>query len=155
MPAAQDNSVCIKLSDSQVADELIYMSKLAIQRGFNPEYDSISYTSCGMDRNGAFVVIDPSGFVYNCRAFVGREGFSIGDVYHLELASDEKISESKLERCFKCTYFPVCGGGCRYTAYMLYGDHTKIVCEKSLVEHKTKDLIKLAYDRKAGQRTVA
>lgn len=154
MPAAQGMD-CIKLSDSPIAAELIYMKKLVVERGFESKYDSISYVSCGVNRDGAFVVIDPLGTIYNCPAFVGREEFSIGDIYHPGFDRYSELSDVRLRECFQCTYFPVCGGGCAYSAYMLYGDHTRIACERSFIEHQTKELAKLMYDRKVKERTVA
>ncbi len=154
MSAAQGVD-CVKLPDSQIGNELTYMKKLIVKRGFKSRYDSINYVICGMNRNGAFVVIDSLGDIYSCPAFVGRGEFSIGDIYHPELDLGKEISAVELERCFRCTYFPTCGGGCRYISHILYGDCTKISCEKGLIGHQTRELVKFIYDQKVKSRQKA
>jgi uncharacterized protein len=147
VPTVQETN-CTKLSDSQIADELVYMKKLMVKRGFRTQSDNIDYVICSMNRGGAMVVIDPLGSVYSCPALVGRGGFSIGDIYHGEFNRVEELPAAELEECFQCTYFPICGGGCRYKAYMLYGDHNRIPCERETLEHRTQELIKLRYDQR-------
>ena len=151
MLAAHDQG-CMRLSDPRLDDALNYAERLIAARGFRSEVGNIKYRICGMNSRGGMLVIDPLGVIYSCPAFVGREGFSIGDIYHLELDVSKEIPEEKLEECFHCGYFPVCGGGCRYNAYTLYGDHTRISCDRDAVDSHMRELIRLQYDQKMKSR---
>ncbi len=136
---------CMELSDPELDDNLNYMRKLAAKRGFELPTNAIKYRACSMNRGGAIVLIDPTGAIYSCPAFVGREGFAVGSIYLEELERSKEISNDQLGNCFQCQYFPICGGGCPYKAYTLYGDHTRISCDKEAVDSHTKELIKVRY----------
>lgn len=153
MPAAQ-KSGCVNLSDLQVTNELTYLKRLAAERGYESQSDGINYTICGMHRSGAMPVIDPLGNVYDCPAFVGREEFCVGNIREAELSRKREFPVTQLEQCFGCTYFPICGGGCPYKAYLLYGDHTRILCEREVMERQTKEALKLRYDQRMKQKVL-
>ncbi len=138
----QEETGCAKLSRLQNANELLR------SRGFKFQSRGLSYKICGMNRGNDVVIIDPIGDIYSCAAFVGRKGFSIGNINDERPSQSQRLSADQLEACFQCTYFPVCGGGCRYSAYMLFGEHMMTYCEKDVVETETKELIKLEYDQK-------
>lgn len=138
-----------RLAGSRIADDLIHMQKLIIERGFRSQYDTMDYAVCSMNRNENMLIIDPLGIIYNCPAFVGREDFSIGDIYREEPKPTRLFPRGISERCLKCTYFPICGGGCQYLAYRLYGDYSKICCEKRFIRNRIKEFIKLDYCQRA------
>ena len=146
---------CMDSLDSYLSNQMDYMKRMVLEREFRSRVDAIDYTLCDMNRLGTTLIIDPLGDIYNCHSFVGREGFSIGDIYHSELKGIREILPDQMEECFQCTFFTVCGGGCRYKAYMLYGDDTKLFCEKEIVEHQIKELIKLRYAQKVKPRVTA
>ena len=112
---------CTKASELYMNDDLIHLEELIARRGFKSRSSSINYKICSMNRNGVMVIIDPMGVIYACPAFVGRESFAIGDIYHDEIDRSKELTSEQLEPCFQCTYFPICGGGCRYNAYIMYG----------------------------------
>jgi uncharacterized protein len=153
MLAAHDQG-CMKLSDPRLDDALNYAERLIAARGFKSSIGNIKYRVCGMNSRGVMLVIDPLGVIYSCPAFVGRESYSIGDIYHSELDGSKELPEEKLEECFHCGYFPVCGGGCRYNAYTLYGDHTRISCEKDAMDSHMRELIRLQYDQKMESKEI-
>jgi uncharacterized protein len=150
-PAAMGIS-CISSFDPQMSDSLTHMKKLVVERGYKMLSDGVGYGICSMNRNGNVLLIDPVGSIYNCPAFVGREGFSIGDVYHTELGCSSEIPDSQMDECLNnCTYFPLCGGGCRYMSYMLHGDHARIFCEKESLDSQIEELIKIRYMQKVNE----
>jgi len=143
---------CMKPSDFQMYDEWLYAGELMAHRKFKSRSNEINYKICSMNRGGAMIVIDPLGIIYSCPAFVGRESFSIGDIYHDELDRSKEFTVEQLEICVQCPYFPICGGGCRYNAYILHGDHTRIHCDREFIERQIRDSIMLNYDQKMNQR---
>ena len=146
-----DLSGCAKPSDSSVAEELTYMRRLLVERGFKSKHSKIRHAICSMLRNGSVIIVDPFGVIYTCPMFVGREGFSIGNIYTPNGDQIPDKLELQLDDCFQCAYFPMCGGGCKHTAYILYGDHSKIACDREYMEYQTRDAIKLIYDQKMRQ----
>ena len=95
------------------------------------------------------MVIDPEGKLYTCPAFVGREGFVVGDISSQELNEQHRqfLNHPLEMECFTCAYFPVCGGGCRYSAYVRAGDWRNTVCPKDELEEYIPELIKLQHKR--------
>jgi uncharacterized protein len=116
----------------------------AFIKGFKTRTD-IHFTICSMDRDGTVLVIDPLGRIYTCPAFVGREGFQTGDVYHYELSDKHQgfMNIGISEDCFKCAYMPMCGGGCKHVAYFRYQDLNKTVCEKDYIHNAVVESLKM------------
>jgi len=144
----------IELNNSEIAVKLLQMKRLIIENGFKSKYDKVGYAICNMNRLGSSVVIDPLGLIWTCPAFVGREKFSVGDIYHPELKFDAESINTYLEKCIHCEYFFICGGGCRYSSFKQYGDCNKLFCERRFIEEQAIAMIKLASDTKAMQKTV-
>ncbi|MBF0593111.1 MAG: radical SAM protein [Nitrospirae bacterium] len=75
---------------------------------------------------GMFLAIGPTGEIYHCQRFCGKEEFSLGNVSNRPSLSDiynhsnaQKIlhrQEMVAERCKECPYYQVCKGGCYYNA---------------------------------------
>ena len=126
-------------------DNLIAPTWDAFMRGFDTGSDEIRFTLCAMNRDGTVVVIDPLGRIYTCPAFVGREGFQVGDIYHQELLDRhrELMSIEVPDDCFKCAYMPLCSGGCKHVAYISHGDLSRTVCEKDYLQKVTAESLKM------------
>ncbi|MBM3261938.1 MAG: SPASM domain-containing protein [candidate division Zixibacteria bacterium] len=94
-------------------------------------------------------IVDPLGKLYNCPPLVGREEFSIGDVWN---GLNYKFSEFmtldvwRNDQCLDCTYVPMCGSVCRYEAHLKTGDIYAPDCEKEFFERTTPEMIKFEYD---------
>ena len=125
-------------------DDLIWLTWDAYKRGFKTE-TRIQSTICSMNLDGTAVVIDPLGRIYTCPAFVGREGFQTGDIYHQELFDKHRefMSMEVPNDCFKCAYMPICGGGCKHLAYTRYSDLGRTVCERDYLQKVTAELLKM------------
>ena len=135
---------CSLASNDKVLDNLTNLTWEAYNRGFKT-LSKINFTICSMNRDGTSVVIDPVGRVYTCPAFVGREGFQTGDIYHPELFDkhDEFMNLEIPDECFKCAYMPMCGGGCRHVAYIRNGDVSKTICEKAHIQKAVVETLKM------------
>jgi uncharacterized protein len=125
-------------------DDLIWLTWDAYNRGFKTE-TRIQSTICSMNLDGTAVVIDPLGRIYTCPAFVGREGFQTGDIYHQELFDKHRefMSMEVPDDCLKCVYMPMCGGGCKHMAYTRYGDLGRTACERDYLQKVTAELLKM------------
>ena len=139
---------CDSPVDFDVIEALIDFKYELLDRGF-PTNTKLGYTICGMKQDGGLLVFDPSGFIYTCPAFVGREGFEVGDVSHLKLGAEHQalLKSPLLGECTECAYFPMCSGGCRYAAYLQTGDYARIVCKREYYENITPKLIRFQHEK--------
>jgi len=142
-------SLLSRKSDCGISNDLDLgnLTKLnwsAFLKGFKTRTD-IGFTICSMNRDGTVLVIDPLGRIYTCPAFVGREGFQTGDIYHEDLFdNNQEFMDIEIpEDCFKCAFMPMCGGGCKHVAYIRYGDLKKIVCEKDYIQKSVVESLKM------------
>ncbi|MDD3599502.1 MAG: SPASM domain-containing protein, partial [Firmicutes bacterium] len=79
---------------------------------------------CGAGRE--YVAVTPDGDLYPCHQFVGREGFSMGDVYRgiekpeiVEAFASAHIYAK--EACRDCWARYLCSGGCHANAHQMNG----------------------------------
>lgn len=139
---------CVSLSSSEVLDDLLSLNREAIKRGFKAT-TKLPVSICGMNQDGGLLVIDPEGKLYTCPAFVGRDGFCVGDINEERLSQkhDSFVKQELEGECLTCASLPLCGGGCRYAAYMKWGDCNKRLCDKDYFDKLTVELLKLRYER--------
>ncbi len=79
---------------------------------------------CGAGRE--YVAVTPDGDLYPCHQFVGREGFSMGDVYRgIEKPEiGEAFASAHIyakEACRDCWARYLCSGGCHANAHQMNG----------------------------------
>lgn len=75
-----------------------------------------TYSPCPVDSLDSAYYLDLKGNVYSCGGFVGKK-------QHIERVYDQKfegfynrINKTIDEKCMKCSFSPVCGGGCKFEA---------------------------------------
>ena len=142
LPAMQECARTSSQSQAGIIEKIIDLKSEALQRGFKTQIEP-NYNICGMDMDGCLLVIDPLGRIYTCPAFVGREGFEVGAIEDEDLTYDENLKPRQVpQECLNCKFFPICGGGCRYGAYLEYGDSRRILCDKDYFEKLTNKAIK-------------
>lgn len=134
---------CAPAQEKDVMSNLITLAWDAYRRGFKTE-NAVRSTICSMNRDASAVVIDPLGRIYTCPAFVGREGFQVGDIGHEELFDkhQELMNIPIPDKCFECAYMPMCGGGCRHFSHSKYGDIGHVACEKEYIANATSETLK-------------
>ncbi len=82
------------------------------------------------------LVINTDGRIYKCPAFIGREGFSVGDLQNGIVASGAAYGLDiwKKPECLDCPYLPLCFGGCRFMKFLRDGDTSGTDCWKTMLD---------------------
>lgn len=113
---------------------------------FIPNYDKYDLIDeeCGSSGCGAgdtIISISPAGDVYPCQLLMKDElkicNILQEDWYEKYKASNinsliNSFDVRKVEKCNKCTYRNICGGGCRGNSYIMYGNfltRTEYLCD--------------------------
>jgi len=98
------------------------------------------------------VVLQPDGSLQKCISTVGRKQYNFSDVSVLPVgyAKDARFEKFKrVENCKKekCTYIPICGGGCPWDALVEHGKHGfgMRFCQKELLDVVNRGLLRLNY----------
>ena len=87
------------------------------------------------------------GKIYKCPGFVGKEDFVIGNLHDdaLNHRNTQFMTVDLWKRCKDCPYIPLCGGGCRSSAYVKDGNFEERTCEKEYFEKVALELVKREY----------
>jgi uncharacterized protein len=136
-----------RLSDAKMAETLVALCGYAKQKGFETT-DKYEVSPCmSTIENG--VVIDPEGNLYKCLSFIGRKEFIVGTIWGEDKNSlyQEFMDDSFISSCYqkRCPYIPICGGGCRFEAFVSKGDYKSQFCRSSFVKKVNNGLTKLHY----------
>jgi uncharacterized protein len=94
---------------------------------------SPTFNHCGAyDNNFSF---DLNGNIYTCGAYSGRKDFQIGCFYPKIIYDKKEFNKWRnrnilnIEKCSKCKYSLLCGGGCSARALFLNKDFYNPACE--------------------------
>ena len=70
------------------------------------------------------LVVNVDGAIYKCPAFVGREGFAVGDLRSGIIDDGAAYNPDvwKKPECLECAYLPQCFGGCRFLKFVRDGN---------------------------------
>ncbi len=129
-------------SDMDVND-IVRFKQQTKSRGFVTR-EGISLGPCEAARENSYT-IDPGGKIYKCGGFVGKEKFKIGDLHEGLNEENTRFMTVDLWRskdCGGCKYLPLCGGGCRTSAYVKYQDFNRFACEKKYFNTVLPELLK-------------
>ncbi|MFC1858360.1 geopeptide radical SAM maturase [Thermodesulfobacteriota bacterium] len=98
---------------------------------------------CMVENDGAFVV-NYSGEIYKCPAFIGQKEFAMGDLQTglKDGAGIYKPGIWKNGECVECEYLPLCFGGCRYMTYIRDNKIDKPDCRRAYLDESLETLIK-------------
>lgn len=129
-------------SDVDVNDILRFKRETQ-KNGFKTR-EGISLGPCEAARENSYT-IDPDGKIYKCSGFVGRKQFQIGDLH--EGLNEENtrfmtVDIWRSEDCNGCKFLPLCGGGCRTSAYVKHQDFSRYACEKDYFNTVLPELLK-------------
>jgi uncharacterized protein len=82
------------------------------------------------------LVVNIDGAIYKCPAFVGREGFAVGDLQRDIVYAGEAYNMDvwKKPDCLDCAYLPLCFGGCRFLEFLRAGKIDDVDCWKSFLD---------------------
>jgi uncharacterized protein len=141
-------SRCIH-SDSEAAKVYLAAACTAKELGYNvPE--ELRLGPCMTSVKDAFV-IGPDGNLYKCIEVVGRKEFIVGSVAS-DMPTEEQLryeDPAYLGECLaeKCTFLPLCAGGCRSEAFRARGNPFERHCRYSFLEETNSRLIQIQYGR--------
>ncbi len=125
------------------AESMVKLRKLLVENGFSTD-EAIGVNICGITLNDTQIAIDPTGKLYKCPAFVGREEFSVGT---LETGAAAEHPRELWRRCVECEDVALCGDGCMYGSYIQYGDIEALNCRKDYIDRVFSENLKLEYNR--------
>ena len=128
-------------------EDILLLRKEVEERGFATQ-EGIAIGPCEAAREHTYT-IDPTGKIYKCPGFVGLDQFAIGDIDSGELNYINTLfmTATPQNNCKKCLYVPICGGGCRASAYIESGDFLQPTCEKEYFSEVAVELLKKEYQK--------
>ena len=143
------------LSEKKMAVEIaklaIYASKRGLYGDLRPQH-----TWCAMQRHdGRNITLDPSGKIYTCPTFIGRDkkyesGHISGEIGGIDLVLKEQYTRS--EKCLSCRYLPICAD-CRADALYQTGEITNANPKEEIYDGIVPLLVKAHYQSiKTGEQ---
>ncbi|NOZ68936.1 MAG: putative geopeptide radical SAM maturase [Deferribacteres bacterium] len=112
-----------------------------LKRGYRTP--KITPSPCQVEITDSFVV-NFDGVIYKCPVFIGKDGFSIGDLRNgvRDYTAEYKPGIWKNEKCVECGYLPLCFGGCRYMSYVRDGNIDHLDCKRAYFDATLEDLVR-------------
>jgi uncharacterized protein len=135
------------LNEKENVKKYLWLCKKAKEVGFTINDEFMTGPWCTA-RDIHSVVIESDGSMNKCFSGIGRKEFIFGNIAFSKECCDYRLSNfSYLEKCFakKCPYIPICGGGCRFEAFVHLKDIQQHYCQFKLIEGINKGLIQLNY----------
>jgi uncharacterized protein len=129
-------------AEKKTGERMVSLRRDILAKGFQSQKGA-GINACGMMLNDKMFVIDPVGKLFRCPAFAGYDEFKVGNIYEDEIRSI--IPRDLWKRCGDCVYLPICGNGCPFESYVLYGDPERLNCQKNYIEYMIKENLKLNY----------
>jgi Arylsulfatase regulator (Fe-S oxidoreductase) len=139
---ADYNEGCMSMDEPWLIKASEFLREEILKRGYNTP--KIAPIFCMVDNESSFVV-NFDGVIYKCPAFIGKQGFAVGDVRN---GIDDYTNSYKLglwkshEECAECVYLPLCFGGCRYTTFIQQGTLDALECRKKYLDATLETFIK-------------
>jgi uncharacterized protein len=136
------NSGCMSINEPWLNDASIFLREEILKRGYTTP--KIAPIFCMVDNESSFVV-NFDGVIYKCPAFIGKEGFSVGDVRNGigDYTGSYKLGLWKNnEECKECVYLPLCFGGCRYMTFIAKAVVDGLDCRKAHLDATLETFIK-------------
>ncbi|MCD4780169.1 MAG: radical SAM protein [Candidatus Omnitrophica bacterium] len=110
----------------------------------------LAISACPLMREKGGLTIDPCGYIYKCNSMIGFSKFSVGQVKDAQFnpRADYFVSLDPWRSCPNdCPYLPLCGGGCRMSAYFKYKDFKELDCHRDYLDQMIPVFIKEEYTR--------
>ena len=132
----ENGSYVSTLSDANL-DLFRNLRRISMNRGFKVRHN-VRVGPCYAVSNRHSVRIDHEGNLYKCWSLVGEERFRCGDIFTTDPLEDTSQLDTfpweQDEECKCCPQLPICGGGCRFAAFLKNGDYMSKCCEKKFFE---------------------
>lgn len=127
-PAVPDfSSACNCIDEKWLFEATLYLRDEILKRGFNTP--KLGMAGCMVEFQNDLVV-NLDGAIYKCPAFVGRDGFAVGDLQSgvAKSGAAYNLDVWKKPECLECAYLPQCYGGCRFLKYVRDGKIDDVDC---------------------------
>ncbi|MDY6862195.1 MAG: SPASM domain-containing protein, partial [Thermodesulfobacteriota bacterium] len=135
------NEGCMSMYEPWLSEADEFLREELLKRGYN----TLKPMPMGcMIENKDTYVVNFDGVIYKCPAFIGKEGFAIGDIKRGvgDYTDSYKVGIWKNEECARCRYLPLCFGGCRYMSFVREGNIDTLDCKKAYFDSSLETLIK-------------
>ena len=135
------------LSQRENAAKYLWLCREAKKRGFNISREYLAGPWCTARAINS-AVIEPDGSLLKCISTVGRKEFIFGNIFSAKNTYDFRFNNfSYLEKCLskECPFVPICGGGCRFNAYVDSDSLIEPHCQRELIETINKGLVELSF----------
>ena len=135
------------MAEKKMAVEIAKLSIYAAKRGLHDDLRP-KHTWCAMQRHdGRNITLDPSGKIYTCPTFIGRDkkyeaGHISGEIGGIDLVLKEQYVRS--EQCLSCRYLPICAD-CRADALYQTGEITEANSKEEVYDSLVPLLVKAHY----------
>ena len=132
---------CMSVNEPWIVEAEAGLREEILRRGYKTP--KLAPILCMVETAGAYVV-NFDGVIYKCPAFIGKEGFEVGDVQTgvKDYSAIYKLGIWKNEDCARCEYLPLCFGGCRYMTFVRDGNIERLDCQKDYLDASLETLIK-------------
>ncbi len=138
----------ILIEEKKIAVEIAKLSIYAAKKGLHDDLRP-QHTWCAMQRHdGRNITLDPSGKIYTCPTFIGRDkkyeaGHISGEIGGIDLVLKEQYARS--EQCLSCQYLPICAD-CRADALYQTGEITEANSKEEVYDSIVPLLVKAHYE---------
>ncbi len=132
---------CVSLDEPWMRGAEALLRGEIMQRGYQTPRPTPM--ACMVETTDSYVV-NYDGVLYKCPAFIGKEGFAVGDLAGgvSDYAASLRLGIYKNPDCAACVYLPMCYGGCRYMTLVKDGNIDKIDCKKAYFDATLETLLK-------------
>jgi uncharacterized protein len=142
------NEAQMMTAEKKIAVEIAKLSIYAAEKGLHDDLRP-KHTWCAMQRHdGRNITLDPSGKIYTCPTFIGRDkkyeaGHISGEIGGIDLVLKEQYARS--EQCLSCRYLPICAD-CRADALYQTGEITEANSKEEVYDSIVPLLVKAHYE---------
>lgn len=140
-----------RMTQEELADAALATWEYAKNKGFEIPDEFIAGPLCvAVAKHSA--VLQPNGNLQKCFCTSGRPEYNFASVSErpTSYTRDPRFEHWKrADQCIaeRCTYLPVCGGGCTFEAIVAHGAKggEKRFCQKTLLDRMNRGLLRLAH----------
>ncbi|AJE03867.1 geopeptide radical SAM maturase [Geobacter pickeringii] len=124
---------CVTCEEPWLAEAELTLRDELVKRGFRvPKPGPFS---CMIDL-ASDLAVDADGRCYKCPAFMGHEGYAVGDLRGglTGIVPAYGCDIWKQEECLDCAYLPLCFGGCRFMKLVEAGRVDGVSCLREYLD---------------------
>lgn len=148
IPDNKENYFCENTPGQKLnAEKYLWLCSEAKKRGFSIPKEFLAGPWCTARKIHSAIIL-PNGDMLKCISLVGRDSFFFGNIKDCNNLEDKKFLDFQyIDTCLdkECSFVPICGGGCRFEAYLSRGNFFEPHCQEEMIEKINKGLLSLNY----------